>query len=272
MIMKKSLFVLLVVFAEYANAQLICKGSITDSLTGKGVEFSNVGVIGKGIGTVTDENGRYHFVLPDSLKNQLVKVSMIGYKSKTIKAEAFANMNGLLLQQEATNLGEVAVKAKKSKVKIIGNQTTTKSVSAGFTKNNLGAEMAIRLNIKHQQTHLKKLMFQINSSTLDKAIFRLNIYSVDEKGNPGNNILKDNIIIEPKEKTGLVSFDLMPYNIFVDDDVFIALEWIKDLGDAKGLYFSSKLVGSSTYFRQASQDSWHKTTPVGVGLHMEVAY
>ena len=70
----------------------------------------------------------------------------------------------------------------------------------------------------------------------------------------------------------MIELDLTPYNLYVDDDVFISIEWIKDLGDVKGLYFSAKLVGASpTYFRQASQGDWHKIA-VGVGLNAEVAY
>jgi hypothetical protein len=72
------------------------------------------------------------------------------------------------------------------------------------------------------------------------------------------------------EKTGLIEFDLTPYNIFVDKDVFVALEWIKDLGDAKGLMFSTQLSGP-TWFRHTSQDKWEKVVP-GLGLYVEAAY
>ena len=97
------------------------------------------------------------------------------------------------------------------------------------------------------------------------------MYSKDENGLPKENILTQSIIIEFMETTGLIELDLTPYNIYVDDDIFISLEWIKDLGDVKGLFFSTKLVGSPTYFRQASQDKWAKI-PIGVGIHAEIAY
>lgn len=262
------LFLLSLVF----NAQQICKGILADSASGQPIEFANIGIVGKGVGTVTNEKGEYNFIIPDSLKNEKAKISLIGYKSKTMPVIKLANINKVLLTQEATNLDEVAVSAKKTKTKILGNNTTGKGVSAGFKKNNLGAELAVKLDIKHKGTHIKKFRINILQCDLDKALFRFNIYSVDAKGYPKENILKQNIIIEPKEKTGLVELDLTPYNIFVDEDVFIAIEWIKDLGDTKGLSFSTKLVGSTTYFRGASQDNWHTAGPIGVGLHAEVAY
>lgn len=270
--MKRNLSACFVLFTSYFFAQQTCKGVLLDSISGQPIEFANIGIVGKGVGTVTNEKGEYNFLIPDSLKDQKAKVSLIGYKSKTISVAKLASLNKLLLAQEATNLDEVAVSAKKTKIKILGNNTTGRGVVAGFTKNNLGAEMAIKLDVKHKGTHLRKFFVNIAECKLEKAMFRLNIYSVDERGYPKENILKQNIILEPKEKTGLIEHDLKPYNIFVDEDVFIAIEWIKDLGDAKGLNFSTKLVGSATYFRGASQDEWHKTSPIGVGLHVEVAY
>jgi len=252
--------------------QKICKGILADSATNAPVEFANIGVIGKGVGTVTNEKGEYTFIIPDSLADQKIRISLIGYKSITLSVNKLLSLNKVLLAQEATSLDEVAVTVKKLKVKMLGNNTRHTSVVGGFTENNLGAEMAVKLDIKNPKTHLRKFMVNIATNSLDKALFRLNIYSVDEKGYPKENILKHNIIIEPKEKTGLVEVDLKPYGIFVDEDVFVALEWIKDLGNAQGLNFSTKLVGSGTYFRKASQDKWEKTHPVGVGLHVEAAY
>lgn len=254
-------------------AQTICRGRLIDASTRQSVEFANIGIVGKGLGTVSNENGEYNLSVPDSLLNDLLKISMIGYKSESFSIKDFQKLSEIKLVESATVLNEVAVSVKKTKTKILGNNTKTKSISGGFKNNSLGAEMGVRLNIKHPQTHLRKLMFNINSNSLDKLpIFRLNIYALDKHGNPLENILTQNIIISPIEKIGYIEYDLTPYTIFVNDDVVVAIEWIKDLGDAKGLYFSTKLVGSGTYYRQISQDKWQRLPTIGIGLHVEVAY
>lgn len=252
-------------------SQKICKGILLDSITNQPIEFANIGIVGKGFGTVTNEQGEFNFEVPDSVANSPIKVSMIGYKSKTFSAANLAQLNKIRLAQAATNLNEVVISGKKTKIKILGNDTKTNGISAGFVKNTLGAELAVKLNIKHPNTQLRKFFLNVPRNSIEKPIFRFNVYNKDEKGNPKDNLLTQNVIVEMKEKTGLIELDLTPYNLYVDDDVFISLEWIKDLGDVKGLYFSAKLVGSPTYFRQASQDKWQKI-PVGVGLHAEVAY
>lgn len=269
--MKKIGILVLSVLFTSVFSQKNCNGILLDSTTAQPIEFANIGIVGKGFGTVTNENGEFNFVVPDSLSSSPIKISMIGYKSKTLSLSKFSESGKIKLAQSATNLNEVAVSAKKTKVKILGNETKTTSMTAGFTKNTLGAELAVKLNIKHPKTHLRKFYLNIANNSIEKPIFRFNVYNKDEKGLPKDNILSQSIIIEFKETKGLIELDLTPYNLYVDDDVFISVEWIKDLGDVKGLFFSTKMVGSATYFRQASQDKWSKI-PIGVGLHAEVAY
>jgi len=265
-----STFFLSLIFTSLFS-QKNCRGLLLDSTTNKPIEFANIGIIGKGFGTVTNEQGEFNFIVPDSLATWPIKISMIGYKSKTFSLAALSALSKIKLPQAATTLSEVSVSAKKTKVKILGNDTKTSGITAGFVKNTLGAELAVKLNIKHPKTHLRKFYLNVPRNSIEKPIFRFNVYNKDENGYPKDNLLTQNIIIEMKEKTGLIELDLTPYNLYVDDDVFISIEWIKDLGDIKGLYFSAKLVGSQTYFRQASQDKWQKI-PVGLGLHAEVAY
>jgi hypothetical protein len=265
-----SLLFLFFSFSIFSQQQF--KGLLIDSISRQAIEFANVGIEGKGIGTVSNEKGEFSFLIPDSLKNSVVKISLIGYRSKKVRAAEKFSDQRILLSPEAIALREVPVAAKKSVTKILGNETTSKSVSAGFKKNSLGCEFAIKLHVKHKQTHLKKLLFHINNNDMDSLLFRFNVYSVSKKGYPEENILKQNIIISTKVKTGLVSIDLLPYSIFTDEEVFIAIEWIKDLGDVAKLMFSTKMIGNATYFRQASQDKWEKVSPIGVGLHAEVSY
>lgn len=267
-------FVLISLFTfRILNAQITCKGVLVDSLSKEPLEFANVGLVGKGIGSVSNEKGEFEFKVPDSLDMVPLKISLIGYKTITLKASEVQNGKRILLPPASISLAEVQVNPKKVKIKVLGNETTSKAVSGGFKSNLLGAEMAIRLNIKHADTYLRTLKFHINSNTLGKTpIFRVNVYAKGADGMPGENILKQNIIIEPKDTVGLVEVDLKPYLVFVSEDVFVSIEWIKDLGNATGLYFSTKLVGSATYFRTTSQAKWEKTTPIGIGLHVEVGY
>lgn len=269
-------FFFMLAFAVLQTGSLLAQRTITgkllDAQTKEAVEFANIGIVGKGVGTVTDENGVYTLTVPDSVAGEPVRISRIGYKTQQLSVEQLAAKPTLSAEQTATALKEVAVSAKKLKIKVAGNDTKTRSVTAGFKKNSLGAEIAVKINIKAPKTQIRKFFINIAANNIEKPVFRFNLYSVDPKGAPKENLLTQNIIFEPKEKTGFTELDLTPYNIVVDDDVFIAIEWVKDLGDVSGLGFSTKLVGSSTWYRLASQGDWHKIPSIGVGLHAEIAY
>ncbi|MEI8135831.1 MAG: carboxypeptidase-like regulatory domain-containing protein, partial [Bacteroidota bacterium] len=129
-------------------SQKKCEGVLLDSAYSQPIEFANIGIVGKGFGTVTNDKGEFNFSLPDSLANSPIKLSMIGYKSKTLSLQKLSELGKVKLSQCATNLNEVSVAVKKTKIKILGNDTKTKSMTAGFTKNKLGAELAIKLNIQ----------------------------------------------------------------------------------------------------------------------------
>lgn len=270
----RSFFILALCFLYHiVFSQNLCKGILLDSATGQPLEFANIGIIGKGIGTVSNEKGEYSFPFPDSLVNGKVRISLIGYSPRTFGVAEFGSLAEVRLSESSVMLKEVSVSVKPLKIKISGNNTRTKIVSAGFKHNSLGSEIGIKLSIRHPQTHVRKVMINVNANTLDTLpMFRFNLYKADADGYPGENMLSHNIIITPSERTGYIEFDLTPYTIYVDEDVFITLEWIKDLGDVTGLYFSTKLAGNSTYYRQTSQDKWGKLNAVGVGLHAEVAY
>ncbi len=271
--MRRVIIILLLCFTHYfIFSQQVCRGVLIDSLSKAPVEFANIGITGKGVGTVTDQNGAFNFQVPDSLAGEPVKISMIGFRAKTLGVSSIQNNGRIYLSPEAATLQEVAVSASKTKIKVLGNDTRTKTVSAGFKKNNLGAELAVKLKIKYPHTQLRKFFVNINANKIDTPLFRINVYSVNEKGYPGETLLAQNIFLKPLQKTGLLELDLKPYGIYTDKPVFIAMEWIKDLGDVSGLAFSTKLVGASTYFRNASQDQWHKISGVGVGLYAEVGY
>ena len=76
------------------------------------------------------------------------------------------------------------------------------------------------------------------NNVYDSLIFRVNIYKLNKDGKPESNMLTKSLLVTPKSKTGLVEVDLSQLYLFVDDDVIVSLEWIKNLGDTKGLYLS----------------------------------
>ena len=75
--------------------------------------------------------------------------------------------------------------------KAVGNKTDSKLITAGFTTNQLGNEIAQFVRVKKQRpTLIQRFWLSIAENTTESIILRLNIY-LEEEGFPGENILKN---------------------------------------------------------------------------------
>ncbi|GAA3627127.1 carboxypeptidase-like regulatory domain-containing protein [Flavivirga jejuensis] len=266
--------VLLLVISHIIYGQETYKGQIKDSKTKEPLPYVNIGILGGNIGTVSDNDGNFQIELESKFDLDTIQISMIGYKNyikivKEFKKEMPRLDSIISLEQEITELEEVVLSNKKLKERTLGNKTKSKSMIGGFSTNQLGNEVGIVIKTKKKPTYINRFNASIASNKYDNVKFRLNFYNLKE-GLPYKNILKENIILSTGIKEGVLSADLSKYNIVVEDDFFVSLEWIEDLGK-DGLMFSIGLFGSPIIERKTSQGDWNKVG-VGIGFTVDVEY
>ena len=252
------------------NAQHILQGRIIDAFTKEPLPFVNIGVLKKELGTVSNEDGFFFLEVPDLFAKETLRFSMIGFDERDFQVadlEAFLlSNNTLVLAEQTTFLEEVVLTAeKKWDTRVSGNSTTSKLLITGFTSNQLGNEIALFVKVKKTPAYIDGIQFSVVENIYPEVRFRVNVYSSDYRF-PDENILKENIFITLKQSEGLISVDLKEYDILVDDDVFISLEWIdEDLG-SEGLWFSAGVFGKSIYARSTSQAEWKKQRGLSLGM------
>ncbi|MDH6358465.1 carboxypeptidase-like regulatory domain-containing protein [Parabacteroides sp. PF5-9] len=239
-------------------------------LSGSGkrpIEYVNIGIVGKNVGTVTNEKGEFDLFLESRYENDSLLFSCIGYEPYVAEISEIREGETIFLKEMAYNLGEVEVRPKVFKESLLGVKTTSKSISAGFQHNMLGYECGILMQVK-KSAILKKVNINVSSCSYDTIFYRLNVYRVkDEK--TFENILRKPIYISASKELleDTFSVDLMPHDITVDGDFLVTLEHIKDLGEGELVFCSSKK--HTTYFRKTSQGEW-QTAPVGVSISVVV--
>lgn len=112
--MRISLFCLLLAFSELTYAQQITiTGKVVDAETKEALPFASVFIIGKTVGVVSNMQGEFDFHIPADMRNDILAVSMIGYK--TFEAPAWSLLNDskpavIELQTMAVLLNEVVVR------------------------------------------------------------------------------------------------------------------------------------------------------------------
>ena len=257
------------------GAQNFVIGQVIDAATKEPLPYVNIGLLNKNIGTVSDETGYFELeVNTEQNSRDTLRFSMIGFETKSYTLNDFINQNEIevYLTEKSTALEEVILSSKRKKyqTKILGNKTTSKALYAAFTSNKLGNEMGFIVRARKHPMILKKFNISLVENDYGPIKFRLNIYDV-LNGLPNKTLLKDNIFIETEESSGIVSLDLTPYEIILDQDFFIAIEWIEDLGPGK-LYFSGGFFGAPLFAREVSQGTWEKIGTASVGMNVEVRY
>lgn len=263
-----------VFFISNSNAQII-SGKVIDTES-KPIGFVNIGIVGKNIGTVSDENGDFTLELKDQYDNDTLKFSMIGFISLEFKVRSFKQKHSsekpiqIILNKSVTTLSEVTVKPKKYVTKVLGNTANSIRFTMGFQSNDLGNELGTVMKIKKSPTFIEDVNFNIAVNNHDSLTFRLNIYKM-ENGFPSENILKEPIFVSIAGSTRTLTVDLKKYNLIVEDDFFVSLEWIKFL-KGEGLYFCGGVYNADSYVRQTSQGNWEKIDYFGLGFYTTVSY
>jgi hypothetical protein len=237
----------------------------------------NIGILRGGTGTVSDEAGYFSLRIDSAADADTVRISMLGYQSYSNTLRHFKT----LLQQEGSvitmvkssiALREATVRSRELKERKLGNFTNSENISAGFSSNDLGCELVIKIKAKRSPTYLESFHFAIARSIYDTLLFRLNVYTIVDDM-PGEQINTRNIYVTTTAQKGWVHVDLRDYNIMAEDDFAIGLELIKDFrkGDlAKGLFFSAGMLNKNCYYRKASQQEWKKVPVVGLGFNVTV--
>ncbi len=250
------------------QAQQFVFGQIHDAELDTPLPYVNIGIPGEGVGTVTDEQGYYQLEIPNHLLDSTILFSMVGFTTaerSIVLDKGSEKLLSLKLHPKVTALKEVVVTNTQWKSISVGNKTASKLITAGFTSNHLGNEIAQFVRIKKgTPTLLKKFWLSIAENNIQDVVLRFNVYN-EVEGLPGDNILEKPVYISLPNEPQTITVDLLPYDIFVEDDFFVSIEWIEDLG-VDNLWFSAGVFGKSVYARSASHSAWIRQKALSIGM------
>ncbi len=266
------------------NIQLM--GTVLDSKTERPVEYVNVGIFEKNIGTVSNDSGIFILNIPTDKIKDAITFSRIGYYNREIKISEILKNNPVkvYLKPRTIQLDEVKILSKKLKVKTKGNKSTSRKIVLGIGSSSLGKETGTLIKLPDKEVLIKDLNFHIVTNRPDSAKFRFNIYSYEH--GIKNNLLKKNIYFTVhKNDMGDYKVDLSKYNIVVHGDVFVSVEVVAlyskgpDPNIKNDKYFydriniSGTLTGSKSFYRKVSLGKWEKTGySFSPGFWLTVAY
>ena len=279
--MKKAIFLFLIIafnYSLFAQNEVTVTGYIYDSETKKALSYVNIGFVEKAVGTVSDEGGYFQLTY-STVKislDDILQISSIGYETKKLKAsELYAQLgksNKIYLKPQPYNLDEVVIGNDKRKKLIIGS-SKTKENSMGYwlNKEALGGEIATKINIKHKNSRLEDLRFQIVKNNSGSIKVRVNIYE-EVNGMPSKNLVKANIIHTISKPFGEEIIDLEPYNVVVNGNIIVSIELIKVFGSYVDFEVATSRYNGKAYTRHLSQDAWKRYDEEKMAFSLKTSY
>jgi hypothetical protein len=262
--------------AAPASAQII-KGGVTDAKTGQPLSYVNIGVVGKSLGTVSNEQGQYQLTFKESLAADTVRVSYLGYQPRLLTLRQLNAQPNVALSAAAVGLSEVQVKAKNmfQRNRTLGFTGNSENTTLSLEAKDLGAEIGTIIHVKHKPTKVLKANFNVAYNQLGNLILRVNLYRLGADGNPTEEkLLHREVLVNTAVAKGPIAVDLALDNLVLDEDFFLAIEWISGADATKmhqGLAFSAGLgyANNDTYTRAASQGAWEKISAGAVLAGMQ---
>lgn len=264
--MKSAILFLMVVcgaFETLAQSTLL-KSKVVDARGGQGIGYVNIGILGKNLGTVSDEHGQFELGIPDNHRNDTLLFSCVGYEVVRVPIALLLEMRmPVFMTAKVMPLKPVQVEASRLKEKYFGIYTESAMIQAGFNQNILGKECGVLMSTK-KAALLDQVQINFGKCTYDSVFFRLNVYQETDSGT-FENILREPLLFafSKVEVEETLAIDVRPYNIEVKGNFMISVEYMRDLGPGT-LYFKSRL-NKSSYIRPTSQAAWIKTD-VGISI------
>ncbi|MCB0461701.1 MAG: carboxypeptidase-like regulatory domain-containing protein [Flavobacteriaceae bacterium] len=272
------IYFLTISIPSFSQNDITIAGYIYDSETKQSLAYVNIGFVEKAVGTVSDEGG-YFQLSYSSTKislDDLLQISSIGYQTLKIKASEFyaqlSKSNKIYLKPQAYNLDEVVIGNDKRKNLIVGS-SKTKENSMGYwlNKEALGGEIATKINIKHKNSRLEDLRFQVVKNNSGSIKIRVNIYE-EVNGMPDKNLVKENILHTISKPFGEEIIDLKPYNIVVNDNIIVSIELIKVYGTYVDFEVATSRYNGTAYTRHLSQDAWKRYDEELMAFSLKTSY
>ena len=109
------------------SQQVFITGKIADAESGQGVSFAHIGICGKSIGAVANENGDFEFRIPDHALRDTLCATAIGYETYQIPVNELKGISNFDIQliPQISVLDDILIKDEK----ITGRRVVSKAIT-----------------------------------------------------------------------------------------------------------------------------------------------
>ncbi|MDO7846964.1 carboxypeptidase-like regulatory domain-containing protein [Hymenobacter sp. M29] len=246
-------------------------GTVVSGATQQGVPFVNIGLPRRGLGTVSDEQGRYHLTYNAAYATDTVRISSVGFRTQLLPFASLLAAPSIQFVPEEVALNEVSVTAAGAyrRTHTVGLDKPSSHLNFHMISNELGTEIGTIVHLDRRPALVQSLHVAVVKNEAGPLTFRLNLYRLDAKGVPTpEKLLAHDVFVTAQPQAGVLSVDLGSDRVVLDQDFLLALEWVKAPDGAPEADFTKRISfggamkagGMQLYMRRTSQAAWIKPT------------
>jgi hypothetical protein len=205
------------------------KGIITDNQSATPLPYASIGVKDKSIGGIADSKGRFYIDIAGATSTDTIVVSYLGYESKTfVKRDILQSDYKIKLVPGALQLREVVAKGKRETIIIGNNKATGQYTGWGDYTSSRGRLRGVAIKTTETPLKLDKFNMHMAACEFDSVRFRLHILPLEanQLTNLYAELIDENIFFNAYKAQKWVSVNLIPYNLVIDQNVIVAVEWV----------------------------------------------
>ncbi len=236
-------------------------GGVSDELTKKPLPYVHVYVKDRPIGVYSNEMGR--FELHHLMDGDTIEISSLGYHKQKIKYGKDTS-GEVLLAPKSYALTPASVRSGTPVDEEYGftrgqiDENKISGVAYGLRldqkeKNLLPTNYQMAVQFRNERNSvgtIKNVAVYLHPGGAKGVPFRLRLYEVDSTDSPGENLLRENVILSGK-KAGWIHVDLERYYLDLPQKgFFVSLEWLPTNDEANWYTINQKM--------QLSKDAWRK--------------
>lgn len=231
---------LFLTFALANGQNFKISGKVTDSDNEEELPFANIMVVNYTIGTTSDSQGFFELSLADSLKNDSLIISYVGYQTLIL---CLNDIRGDIVRLKPKNikLNEVVIRPSKKKIKlIIVNQFKPKNCNLRYSSTNTNTDLWIPYRPKEPtiealyfpykkeyggSRRVKEVWLKVSNLKTPPTYFNLRIFNASDDQIPDYDLLSESIIIKVTESKHLIKVNLEEYNLVIPENgLFVGFE------------------------------------------------
>ena len=238
------------------------RGVIENGSTSAPLPYAHILFENYGLGTTSNINGQFGFSIPDSLRNENIIISHVGFETRNISIQNVLQKKVISLKPKKESLDEVSItQILEENHYIFRPESRNQSVGIGNMNGGMYPSTIARFYPKPDKfteecfiEYIQVYFYPVEEQKRLSPKFRLHIYEVNENGEPGKD-LSDNMIIEKVPGKSNIEVGLLDQKIQVPENgFFVGLEHLfieeNKYTEVKDYYINDSLVAKDFEYQR----------------------